>query len=260
MSLHYNQLTPESSDNKPALVLIHGLFGSLDNLNTLGRSLTDDFSVISVDLPNHGRSPRQDNATLASMADSLLSLADSLALETFSIVGHSLGGKVAMTTAARAPDKIKKLVVADIAPVNYEPRHNQIIAGLEHLNSLEITDRKHADQELSAWVKEPGTRQFLLKSLVRNEDKRWELLFDVTRIKSAYPELLKSGLEEHDQFHGQTLFIKGANSDYLTSAHQATVIKHFPQSRAKIIHGAGHWLHAEKPAAFNKIVASFLKS
>lgn len=244
-------------EGKP-LVLIHGLFGSLENLNMVAKVLAANFKVISVDVRNHGNSFHHKSMNYQEMSNDVFTLLDHLNIKSVDVLGHSMGGKIAMQCSLSQPDRINKLIVADIAPVEYPPHHNEIIAGLLSINLKVINNRQDADQQLSSYVKEAGVRQFLLKNLVKTETGfAWRA--NISDIADDYNSIAQGFPLDH-QFNGPTLFVKGANSNYITSEHQAIVSAIFPNAKAKIIQGAGHWLHAEKTVAFNKIVTDFLNA
>ncbi|AEY01995.1 esterase YbfF [Oceanimonas sp. GK1] len=239
------------------VMLVHGLFGNLDNLNGLNRALSDHFDVITVDLRNHGLSPRSEEMTYAAMADDLLALSEQLQLDRPALVGHSMGGKAVMMAAGLAPERVRALVVADMAPVAYrEARHREVFAGLQAVIDAGCQSRRDADAVLARHVAIAGVRQFLLKSFVA-EEADWR--FNVAALHDAYQHIMGwPGLPA--PFEGPVLFIKGSESDYLLPEHQPEVQAQFPHARARVIQDAGHWLHAEKPQAFNRLVQDFLLS
>ncbi len=240
------------------LVLIHGLFGSYENLGVIARALQDKFQIINLDLRNHGRSAHSDQMNYPLMAADVIETLDALGLVQVSVLGHSMGGKVAMQLALQQPERVKKLILADISPVVNEPRHLGILQALQQINLSTLKDRREADQQLSASVKELGVRQFLLKNLLKEADKfQWRL--NLPALVANYPAILAAP-QAKGPYTGPVLFIKGGDSDYLLPSHQGQIQQLFPQAKAKVIQGTGHWLHAEKPAAFSKIVADFLLS
>jgi esterase len=251
LPLHYS----EQGSGAITVVLLHGLFGSGDNLGALARALAPDYRVISVDLRNHGRSPHSATMTLAELAGDVLALLDALAVERAHLVGHSLGGKVAMQLALSAPARVGRLVCADIAPVQYAPHHHGIFAGLQAVDLAALNQRGEADAVLARDIDEVPVRQFLLKSLYRDEGGfHWR--FDLAALIANYKEVLAA--PEGEPFEGPTLFIKGGDSDYLLPEHADRVKALFPNFRVKVIEGTGHWLHGEKPVVFNKLVKDFL--
>jgi esterase len=250
------QLHARQSGEGAAVVLLHGLFGSGPNLGALARALDDRFAVYSLDLPNHGRSGWLDEPDLAGMASSVLGWMDQERLAQVFLVGHSLGGKVAMELALSAPDRVRGLVVADIAPVDYPARHDAVFAALRAVSDANCTSRGEAARVLETYLEEEGVAQFLLMSLSR-QDGRMDWRFDRAGLERAYPALVaapKGGRE----YRGPTLFLKGERSDYILASQRQQILSLFPAATLRVVAGAGHWLHAEKPALFNALVARFL--
>jgi len=253
-TLHYQQFG-EGRD----LILIHGLFGSMENLNMVGKGLQDNWRITSVDVRNHGQSFHKNSMEYSELASDVKQLLENLKIDSCHILGHSMGGKIAMQFALDNPDYVEKLVVADIAPVQYPAHHNHIIEGLKSIDLPSISSRKDADTQLAKFVEEPGVRQFLLRNLTQHKsaDRKFEFKCNLTFIDECYHQIAK-GYEGDATFDKPTLFVKGSESNYITAEHRAKIGKHFPNAKAKIIQGAGHWLHAEKTTAFNKIVSDFL--
>jgi esterase len=245
-----------SSPNQSSVVLIHGLFGSGDNLSVIRRHFEVTHHVISIDLPDHGRSPQSQHFSFDTWAQQVIKTIQSLHIDKAFVIAHSLGGKVAMRAASLAPELIDKLVVMDIAPVKYDSRHHNVIDGLSNVKLDEIADRNEAMTQLSEYIKDSGTRSFLLKSLYQDEAKKWQWRFNLPLIIRDYA-LLSDWPFKGTLFSGDITFIKGTNSDYITAAHQATIMAQFPNARAKII-DAGHWLHAEKPQLVNTLLTRIL--
>lgn len=260
MILNYQQkkpTLPESKQSSENIFIIHGLFGSLSNLSGLASELQELHHTISVDLRNHGNSPHDDSMTYQEMANDIFALADHLNIENFSIVGHSMGGKVAMACALLNPQRVNKIVVADIAPVAYPDKHNEVFIGLNTLANEQIKTRKAADLTLSAYITSPEIRQFLLKSLIKCGEY-FHLLFNLPALSANYATII--AWPEFDAvFNKEVLFIKGADSDYIRPEYQADILQYFPNAKAKIIKNTGHWLHAEKPKTFNRLVKEFFK-
>jgi len=247
------------SESGPVLVMMHGLFGSLENLSGIARYLTEHYQIYSLDMRNHGKSPHAEDMTLRTMASDVIEFLDRENLESAYLLGHSLGGKVMMEAALTAPARVDKLVVADIAPVDYAvPRHDDVFAGLEAVEFANLTNRSQADEQLAAHISEPAIRSFILKNLARNSDGSYHWRINVPAIKANYFHLIGANRDD-SQYAGPVLFIKGEHSDYLTSEHRPEVVKRFPNAEVKILGGTGHWLHAEKPEVFAKLVHGFLK-
>ena len=242
----------------PHLIVIHGLFGNADNWHSIAQSLAEQFTVHCIDLPNHGKSDSMPDASYPKMAEAVLDWATRNNIGSFYLLGHSMGGKVAMQMAAIAtPGQIEKLIVVDIAPVDYQPSHTRILEGLKAVDESQPASRKEADTLLSQYESNLAVRQFLLKNLVRGE-QGFKLELSVNNIAESYSTILKKPII-NKPIDTPTLFIKGENSDYIVAQYQETITALFPNATFKIISGAGHWLHAEKPLPFTSLVKRFLQ-
>lgn len=239
-----------------ALLLIHGLFGNLDNLGLLTRDLRKDYQVISVDLRNHGQSFHSPQHNYELMAQDVADLVQHLGLSSLSLIGHSMGGKVAMKVAALIPNKVSQLLVLDMAPVAYkQSRHDNVFNGLKAVEQAKPSHRKEALKLLARHIELEGVRQFLGKSLYSHEGKlQWR--FNVSSLWDNYWEIL--GWQPIDKLETPTLFIKGGDSDYLMAEHQADIQAQFSHAKAHVIANTGHWLHAEKPAEVLRAIRKFL--
>ncbi|QEE34908.1 alpha/beta fold hydrolase [Octadecabacter sp. SW4] len=233
----------------PKLLIAHGLFGSARNWGVISKRLSDIRHVVSADMRNHGESPRYPTQSYADMAGDLAALLDTPA----DVLGHSMGGKAAMVMALAHPEKVRKLVVADIAPVAYGHSQSHHIAAMKALDLDAIETRAQAAALLQV---DEEVRDFFLQSL-DVQDKKWRLNLDVLEQDMAkiigFPDV--SG-----QFAGPTLFLTGAASDYVQPAHRDRIKALFPKARFAKISGAGHWLHAQQPRAFEQTVRAFLTS
>ncbi|WP_407644457.1 alpha/beta fold hydrolase [Dongshaea marina] len=241
------------------ILLLHGLFGDRGNLNVIAKHLEPDMQVISVDLRNHGDSPHSDTHDYPSMAQDILKLLETLELNQCHLLGHSMGGKVAMQLALIAPERILSLMVADMAPVPYtEDRHSAVFKALKQVEQARVSSRQQAEQLLSTQLDCPATRQFLLKSLtLKSGYGQWK--FNRAALEANYQNIMDWPSQD-SQYPGPTLFIKGGESDYIQAAHQQAIAGLFPNAQAKVILGTGHWLHAEKPRLFNRTISEFLCS
>ncbi|CCQ11876.1 Esterase ybfF [Pseudoalteromonas luteoviolacea B = ATCC 29581] len=258
MLLNYQLHNEHLLQSRPAVVLIHGLFGSLENLNVIAKALAEHFVVINLDLRNHGLSAHSPLHSYPAMAQDVLDTLAHLAINKAHFVGHSMGGKVAMQIAHIAPNIVEKLVILDIAPVSYHSRHEAIFNGLFAVANEKIVTRKQADEILARFINEVGVRQFLLKSLVKNDEGVLNWRFNIHTIHQEYGKIL-SNIDANDSCLCETLFIKGSMSDYILIEHKEVIAKLFSNAKGKVIHGVGHWLHAEKPVAVNKAIIDFLQ-
>ncbi len=245
-----------SGDGDNVVFLLHGLFGSASNLTQLANAIEGRFRVYRIDLRNHGESFHFDTMSLSEMADDVRRLADAENVEKLALVGHSLGGKVAMQFALSNPERVSHLVVADIAPVAYKPHHNETLAALRAIDLRALKSRGEADGVLAKVESELGVRQFLLKNLARTDSGSWRWKLNLEAIAHCYDDLCQA--PEGPGFDGETQFIKGELSAYIQDKHRGDIFRLFPRAELEVISETGHWLHAEKPEAFNELVARFL--
>lgn len=237
------------------IVLIHGLFGNLDNLGLLARDLKTDHQVLSIDLRNHGVSPHSDTHDYRSMADDVAQLLSSLNITNPTVIGHSMGGKVAMALTEKTD--IDKLIVLDMAPVAYtQSRHDNVLAGLNAVIQEQPSSRAEALKVLAKHIEMDGVRQFLTKSLYKNEQGVMVWRFNVESLESNYANII--GWEPIKKTDVKTLLVKGGDSDYLMPEHQSAVQQQFSNVKAHVIANTGHWLHAEKPKEVLRAIRKFL--
>ncbi len=239
------------------LLILHGVFGSGDNWGTLGKQWSETYEVHLIDARNHGHSPHSDAFSYDLMADDLLEYMDTHKLEKARIIGHSMGGKVAMLFAVYNPERITKLLIADIAPKAYKPHHQNILSALSELDLERIDNRSDAQDAFA--IKDEGTRQFLLKSLYWKEKGKLAWRFNLPIIAKEI-ENVGEALPNQAVFYGATLFARGGKSNYIEDEDMELILRHFPEASLKTIEGAGHWLHAEKPKEFFEIANAFLES
>ena len=256
----------QESGEGPILVMLHGLFGDADNFNGIAKLLARQFRVIQIDLPGHGRSDSLPKITIEAMADVLITYFADNNLSKVNLLGHSLGGKVAMCIASQAqPPEIERLLIADIAPRHYPPHHQTIFAVLEALDLNTIENRKQADEHLSRYISESSVRNFLLKSLSRTDSKsdangpkyRWR--FDLNRLSQDYDSYRQIPVFD-SKVLCPSLFIKAEHSDYIDASDEPAISQHFEQASFEMISNTGHWLHAEEPEQFARICSDFLNT
>lgn len=240
---------------QPPLLIVHGLFGSGRNWGAIARRLSGVRDVVTVDMRNHGDSPRTPVQGYPEMAGDL---AEVIAAEgvPMDVLGHSMGGKAAMQLALTRPDLVNRLVVADIAPVAYGHDQTQHIHAMRALDLTGLATRGEADRRLTATVDDPSLRAFFLQSLdLKADPPRWKLNLDV--LEAEMPRIVGwPGTE--GRFDGRTLFLTGGDSHYVRPEHRATIMALFPKARFAKLPGVGHWLHAEKPREFAETVEVFL--
>ena len=253
IDLHH-QINGQGED----LICLHGLFGSHDNLGVLTRTLAQHYRVHGLDLRNHGASPHHEKMSYLDMAQDVLAYMSAQKIERAYLLGHSMGGKVAMAVALLAPEKVDKLIVLDIAPVVYQAeRHLDLLAGLVAMDLASIHKRSDADHQLKPYEANPQTRSFLLKNLYKDDSGQYQWHIYLKALQDNY-EAIMSWPQQTWCFDKPTLFIKGGNSDYILPAYRETVLQQFPQARLKEIANTGHWLHVGKPALVLKLVQQFL--
>ena len=237
------------------LLIVHGLFGSARNWGAIAKRLSDTRSVWAVDMRNHGDSPHTDSHSYPDMAGDLAEVIADMGGRA-DVLGHSMGGKAAMLLALTRADLVHRLVVADIAPVAYSHSQTPLIEAMRALDLTGLTARSEADARLAAQVSSRSVRAFLLQSLdLRTDPPRWRLNLDVLQ---AEMDRIIGWPEVEGQFAGPTLFLAGAESDYIRPEHRAPIRALFPGARFARIPGAGHWLHAEKPREFEAVLRSAL--
>lgn len=255
MQLHYKVY---GEQNHTSIIILHGLFGSSDNWMRIANHLSAQYCVYLLDQRNHGDSPWSAEWNYQHMSQDLLEFIQSHQIEKPIIIGHSMGGKTAMFFAALYPEiALQKLIIVDIAPKAYPVHHDKIIEGLRALKIDTYSSRKEADQALSAYIKIPAVRQFLLKNLDRQDTGgfRWKINLPVIdREIEAVGEALPSSARAEVA----TLFIRGEKSDYILDEDEALIAQYFPNAQIQTIAKAGHWVHAEQAQAFLEVLAQFL--
>jgi esterase len=247
----------KSTGSGPDVILIHGLFGMGSNLGALARALEDKFTVHCIDLPNHGRSGWVDTIDIPAMSVAVLAWMEQLEVQSAALVGHSLGGKVAMELALQDPQRIRAIVIADIAPVAYPAGHALEFAALNEVAQSRCASRTAARDIMSQYIREDAIVQFLAKNLGRLEDGRYGWTFNVGGIQASY-DAIRAGIAPREPYTNPVLFIKGGDSNYIQASHQQSIAVLFPVATLKVIPGCGHWLHAQEPRLFNNLVARFL--
>jgi pimeloyl-ACP methyl ester carboxylesterase len=251
MKLHHRIL----GEGEP-LIIMHGVFGMSDNWQSLGRKWAESYQVHLLDLRNHGRTEHSDEFSYSLMADDIAEHLDRYNLDRANLLGHSMGGKVAMLFATLYPQRTAALIVADIAPKYYPPHHQKIINALQSLPVDEISSRSEAEDLFDQSLEE-GIRQFLLKSLYWKSKGQLAWRFNLPVIARSL-EQVGEPLPPNAIFEGKTLFIRGGASNYITDEDLYEIQAHFPEAKLETIEEAGHWLHAQKPKEFKSCVDRFL--
>jgi len=253
MLLHSNII----DDGKPFLIL-HGFLGMSDNWKSLGKKFSDEnYQVHLIDQRNHGRSFHDDEFNYEVLVEDLKHYCNHYRLKSIVLLGHSMGGKTAMLFASTYPELVKKLIIADISPRFYPIHHDQILEGLSNLDFEMLKSRREADEVLSQYVSDFGTRLFLLKNLYWQEKGKLGLRVNLDILKEQVEEVGEA-LPISKNFLGDTLFLRGDKSEYIALSDEALIKMQFPNSSVQTIKNAGHWLHAENPTDFFNSVMRFL--
>lgn len=254
LSLHYRDL----DDDQPGcpLIMLHGLFGSAANLQSVARQLAKKRRVILPDLRNHGRSPHADEVSYEAMSADVLALMQSLDCQQVDLLGHSMGGKVAMWLALNYPWRVNHLVVADIAPVTYSNRFSVILTALQQLELEELNNRQQAEEQLARHLQDSALSRYLLQNLLMSEGK-WQWRINLPAIAAGIDNIMAfpSTSEEYEK---PALFLRGARSDYISADQAEMLYRFFPMAQLETIENAGHWLYAEQPQQFAAAIERFL--
>jgi esterase len=242
----------------PPLAILHGLFGSGRNWRSIAQQLAAHHRVLAFDLRNHGASPWADGMSYAEMADDLRVSLHERGIERTALLGHSMGGKVAMLAALLHPGEVDRLVVVDIAPVPNPPTLLTFVHAMRDVDLHGITRRNDADAQLAAAIPDAAVRAFLLQNLlIDGGHAHWRL--NLEEFEREFFQILDfPDLPDRVVYGGPTLFVAGANSTYVRPIDEPAIQRLFPQARVSRIAGAGHWVHAEQPQAFLRVVEPFL--
>lgn len=250
MKLHYKKL----GEGQP-LIILHGLFGSSDNWQTLGKKFAENFEVYLVDQRNHGNSPKSEEFNYQLMADDLHELITDLQLENIILLGHSMGGKTVMTFAQQYPEFIEKLIIVDIGPKGYPMHHDIILEGLNSMDLSVIKSRGQAEKHLSNYIQDLGIKQFLLKNLYWVEKGQLGWKINIPVLTKEMPNIISQ--IPNNTVETPTLFIRGERSNYIVEDDFQAIYDQFPNSEIETIYDAGHWVHAENPFSFYNMVTNF---
>ncbi len=243
----------------PAVVILHGLFGSSTNWNRVARDLATDHLVVAMDLPNHGQSPHVERMDYPAMAAAVAATMDHHGIPPATVVGHSMGGKVAMALALGDSDYVGRLLVADIAPMAYgDHGHRRLLRALQRMDPQRLGSRNAANEALAEEIPEAGLRQFLLTNLESaNGGFRWRI--PLAALEANLPVIADfPGWDA--SYSGPTLFLHGERSDYVPASAHDRIRALFPEAVIEALPGAGHWLHAEQPEAFTRRLRRFLEA
>ena len=242
----------------PALIILHGLLGTGDNWQTIAKQLAERYTICLPDLRNHGKSFHTDDFNFQLMVQDVLELMDSNWMQSAYFIGHSMGGKVAMHLALSEPDRVDRLLVADIGVKDYPPGHLQIFQALQSINLAQLEDRKTAEMQLLDSLKDKGVVQFLAKNLSRAKDGSFHWKMNLEAIITGYKNIME-GIHTANTFEKPSLFVRGAQSKYILDEDFDEIRKCFPNAQFETLSNAGHWLHADQPAAFLNLAEKFFE-
>jgi esterase len=253
MILNYKKL-----GSGPPLIILHGLFGMLDNWITIAKKLEHNYTVYIIDQRNHGKSGRSDIFNYQAMSDDLYEFMDTHDIKTSHLIGHSMGGKTIMQFAFDYPEKVNKLIVADISPAHYENNHEMIINAMMSVDFDKQKSRSDVEDLLSKEINSKRLLQFLMKNLYWKDKSTlgWKTNMEAV-LKNM--EFIGMPIESENPYTGPALFVKGGRSDYITIKEMHIIKKLFPHAEIKTIAGATHWLHADKPQEFYDLISGFLR-
>jgi pimeloyl-ACP methyl ester carboxylesterase len=252
------QLHTRVEGEGPAVILLHGLFGDGANLAGIARPLRERYQVWLPDQRNHGQSPHAEDCSYLALADDIVQLIHTHQLGSVHLVGHSMGGKAAMTLALQHPEQVRSLTVIDIPPRSYPLRHRAVFGALRAVAEANVQSRQEAQVIMAQHIEEEMVRQFLLKNLVRTDSGyQWRLNWQQLE---ANGHQLGDFPVQSGHYRGPTQFLIGADSDYVTAEDSATIPHWFPQARIHSAEGAGHWVHAQAPQWVVQHVQALLAS
>lgn len=248
-------------EGKPPLVVLHGLLGSSRNWLSAGKALAENWHVQAVDLRNHGRSPHGDSMTYDDLVEDVLAWMDRRGWDRADLVGHSMGGKVAMCIASRHPERVDRLVVVDIAPKSYRSVGSRAeFAAMHEINLRELTSRTEAELKMETRVPDWAMRKFLTTNLERTDNGDWRWAINLPGITEALPGLEDDPLAEAETFAGPALFVLGGKSRYVRAADHAKIRQHFPTAEIQIIPESGHNPHMQSRDAFAAVISDWVGS
>ncbi len=248
-----------TSGNTPIYIL-HGIFGMLDNWHYLGQQLQNEYTVVTFDARNHGRSFHSEEMGFEQMAEDVARLADHLGHKKFILMGHSMGGKTAMMFAKMYPQRLRALIVVDIANKTYKPGHLPYFEAFENIDFSEMRSRSEAEQALLYYAPDLSVRQFLLKNLEPLPLGGYTSRFYLQGIKKNYYDVIGAIELGKDVFHGPTLFISGEKSSYVKDEDKISLKMSFPTADFTVVPNAGHWVHAENASGFITVLKQFLST
>ncbi len=250
----------EYGSGDKTLVILHGLLGSSQNWQRAAKVLGEKYRVLAVDLRNHGESPHTPAHSFAGMREDVKDFFDQHRLQQAYLLGHSMGGGVAMEFAFHYPERLLGLIIEDIAPRAYPTGSGEILQTLASIDLSDVSSRRQVDEQLAKNITSAVTRQFLLTNLIRKEDNTFSWRMNLPALLDFRRELSTYAPPEHMRYGGETLFIGGEKSAYRIDHDQDLIVRHFPNSRLAMIPSAGHWLHFEALETFTDALMRFIEN
>jgi len=239
------------------VIILHGLFGMLDNWQTFAKKLAEDYMVYIIDHRDHGKSPHTDTFNYPVLAEDLQQFMEANWIHEARLIGHSMGGKTVMQFAAEYEDMVKQLVVVDIAPVSYKPGHNEIFEALLSVDIDYVNGRSDVEATLSNYISDVGVRLFLMKNLQRKKEGGYRWKMNLELLHKEYEHIIANVSKATVETN--TLFVRGEKSKYIVEEGEAAIAEYYTNAEVKTVKGAGHWIHAEQPDILLEMVKTFFQ-
>lgn len=251
-----NFKTSGDSSN-PCIIIVHGLFGSLDNWQSLAKKWSVKYYVVNIDVRNHGKSFHSEDMSFETLANDIKNICENLQITKFHILGHSMGGKIAMEFASLFPEFLNSLIVVDVSPYAYPPHHNDVFEMLRSIDLKQYTTRQEIETEVRKHLKDEDVIQFVMKNVKRNEvELFFEWKFNSKVLDREYLDLIQ--YIPAKGYDGKTLFIGGEQSKYITKETSLHIFDLYPKAELEFVSNAGHWVHADNPDEFYNKVSLFI--
>ncbi len=257
--MHTVELHSESSGNPeaPSIVILHGMLGNSRNWQRVRTLLDEDYQVHALDLRNHGKSPHAEPMSYPAMSADVGAWIEQHVSGPVHLVGHSMGGKVAMTLACRSPQWVRSLLVVDIAPKEYAPRWKKEFAAMQAMDVSNLQSRQEAEDELGKTISDWAFRKFLITNLERRPEGGFRWVVNLSLLEASLPELFQQPLGEDERYDGPTLFVRGEKSRFVEDPDEAAIRRFFPFGQMATVPGAGHNVHFDQVDAFVDLIREF---
>lgn len=257
MSVPILNFSEYGSHHQPPLLILHGFLGSSKNWATIAKIISKDFHVFAIDLRNHGESFHHHLHTYELMVEDIKNLLIHLSLDRVNILGHSMGGKVAMKFACNYPENLLKLIIVDIAPKKYFPDRKEIVS-MQKIDLIHLISKQSAEDQIALDIPDLGLRKFLLTNLVQDKEGRFSWRINLSVFSREIPNLGENSLHENDKYFGATLFVVGGKSNFIKEIDYPIIYKHFPEAEVEVISNADHNPHFTAREKFLSLIVQFL--